>query len=133
MEGGDNVVAGPLGHIEMPFDVQAPLLEEPILPAGPREERGPLVEDLEGGEDKQVCRGGGGNLIGEGNVNDTGEEVIGEEHELQVVVSGINIITMHQLDPYEFPGYGESAGQSPARTGYSTLGEETAYVVGGSM
>jgi hypothetical protein len=54
MEGGDNVVAGPLGNIESPFEVQLPILVEPVLPAGMGEEGGSLVEGLEGEEHEGI-------------------------------------------------------------------------------
>jgi hypothetical protein len=92
MEGGDNVVVSPLGNIEAPLKVELPILVKPLLPMGMGEKRGSLIEGLESGEHKGVGGGGQGDFISEGNINGTGEKVVGEQHELLIVVGRVDVV-----------------------------------------
>jgi hypothetical protein len=92
MEGGDNIAASPLWDIEASLEVQLPIMIEPVLLAGMGKEGGSLVEGLEGREHKRVRGGGQGDLIGEGYINGSSEEVIGKECKLQIVVSSVNAV-----------------------------------------
>jgi hypothetical protein len=96
MEGGDNVAAGPLGNIESPFEVQLPILVEPVLPAGVGEEGGSLVEGLEGGEHEGIRGGGQGDFVGKSDIDGMGEEVIRKECKLQVVIGRVNVVTVRE-------------------------------------
>jgi hypothetical protein len=74
MEGGDDVTAGPLGHVETPLEVKLPLLVEPVHPLGTRKERCSLIEGLEGREDKGVRGGRQGDLVREGDIDGASEK-----------------------------------------------------------
>jgi hypothetical protein len=92
MERGDNVMADPLWHVEEPLEVKCPFLTEPVRPLGARKEGHSLVEGLEGGENKGVRGGGQGDLVHEGDIDGTSEEVIREECEFLIVVSCVDVV-----------------------------------------
>jgi hypothetical protein len=85
-------MAGSLGRIKAPLEVEFPFLIEPVRPLGARKERRSFVEGLEGRENKGVRGGGQGDFVCEGSIDGANEEVVGEECEFHVVIGRIDVV-----------------------------------------
>jgi hypothetical protein len=92
VEGGNKVVVGALGDIESPLEVQLFIVVQPVLSVGTGKKGGPFIEGLEGREHEGVRGGGQGDFVSKGDIDGAGEEVIREEHELQVVIGYVDVV-----------------------------------------